>query len=484
MFIFVGFFVYFSVIALISFLAFITKQKGSEYSSVILGNRSVNYVLTALSAHASDMSDWLFMAFPATLYSSGLCSAWIAVGLVGGMWLTWQFIAPRLRTMTEKYHSLTLSTYFERRFGDTSGRIRITSAFISLFFFAVYIAAGLKGFGFLAESVFELSYATGIFFAVTCATFYILFGGYRSLAWIDAFQATFLLAVIFFVPVVGYGHVGGWSGIVQAAALSPISLSFFSPTFVGNINNILLACSWGVGYFGTPHILTKFMGISHPSEMKKAQWIGMTWQVLVLSAAGMAGLIGIPLFLTPLQNKELVFVEMVKLLCSPLLSGFILSAVAGATLSVITAQALVLVSVLTEDVYKGTLRPRASEKELLWVYRVSIFFVFLLSLLVSLNKELSIQQLVYYAWMGFGASFGPLVLLSLYTSFINMYGALACMIVGSAGAALWHIKLYSLIFCSTGLKIPAVLPGGIASMAVACAISLLTKKSKKETFSR
>jgi sodium/proline symporter len=471
----VGFIVYLVIIGLISIGVFIKNKRAGSYKELILGGRSVNYVLTALSAHASDMSDWLFMAFPAALYAGGLVNAWIAIGLVGGMWVTWQYIAPQLRSATEKLNVMTLSTYFEKRYEDTSGVIRILSACMSILFFAIYIAAGLKGFGFLAESVFQVPYILGVLVAIVCVILYIYLGGYRTLAWIDCFQALFLLLVIFVVPYRAFWHVGGFQAIAAAAAQQHISLSWLPDTGVGILNTLLMAISWAVGYFGTPHILTKFMGISDVREMVKAQYIGLAWQVSVLTAAGVAGLIGIAYFPEMLGNKELVFVEMVKSLFSPLAIGFILSAVAGATLSVITAQVLVLVSVITEDFYRGTLRKQATERELLWVYHVSILVIAALSFIVSLNQTSSIQQLVHYAWMGFGCSFGPLMLLSLHSNSINRYGAMASIFVGGVIAALWQIVGRPVLLTAYMIDIPAVIPGFVLSVLVAYAISYMTK---------
>lgn len=471
----VGFATYFVIIGIIAFASYVTKKKSTtQYSEVLLGNRSVNYVLTALSAHASDMSDWLFMAFPAALYSGGLINAWIAVGLVGGMFTVWHFIAPQLRKATEVYNCLTLSTYFERRFDDTSGMIRLISAFLSIIFFAVYSAAGLKGFGFIAESVFHIPYFFGLIVALVCAVFYIVFGGYRALAWIDCFQALFLLMVIFYVPYRAFLHIGGYSAIVAAAAEKNISLHFFPETWLGMINTVLMALSWAIGYFGTPHILTKFMGINDVREMAKAKYIGMAWQISVLSAAGLSGLIGIAYFPEMLQNKELIFIEMVKNLFSPLAIGFILSAVAGATLSVITAQILVLVSVIVEDLYHATLRKNATHKELMWVYRLGILLIAFLSFCISFDKTQSIQQLVHYAWMGFGCAFGPLVILSLHSTYINKYGAYVSIIVGGSIAIAWN--MIGLPFFSTryALVIPAVIPGFFLSIVSAYIGSSLT----------
>lgn len=473
----VGFIVYFVIIGLIAFAVYWSNKKAGSYKQVILGNRSINYVLTALSAHASDMSDWLFMAFPAALYGGGLINSWIAIGLVCGMWLTWQYVAPQLRNSTEKLNAMTLSTYFERRYNDTSGAIRLLSALMSILFFAIYIAAGLKGFGFLAESVFNLPYIVGVIVAIICVIFYIYLGGYRTLAWIDCFQALFLLLVIFIVPYIAFGHIGGWKAIVTQAAQKNIPLSLLPNSWMGILNTILMSISWGVGYFGTPHILTKFMGISDVKEMSKAKYIGLTWQISVLAAAGFVGLIGIAYFPEMLTNKELVFVEMVKSLFQPLAIGFILSAVAGATLSVITAQVLVLVSVITEDFYRGTIRPKASDKELLWIFHLTIILISILSFFVSLNKSNTIQQLVHYAWMGFGCSFGPLVLLSLHSNYINKYGAIASIFVGGVIAAIWQTLGRTFFLTSVGIDFPAVIPGFILSVLFAYGISWLTKKN-------
>lgn len=475
----VGFVFYFIIVGLIGLAAYLNKSKsklGSDYTGAILGNRSINYFLTALSAHASDMSDWLFLALPAALYGGGLVNIWIAIGLVCGMWLTWTWIAPDLRRQTEKNNSYTLSTFFENHFEDNSGVLRLLSAAMSLLFFSVYIAAGLKGFGYIAESVFDMNYHFGVFIAILCVIFYISLGGYRSLAWIDCFQAIFLFLVIITVPVVALIELNGFDAIIEQAKLKSIPLTLLPSDTLGTVNVLLMAFSWMVGYFGVPHVLTKFMGIKNLDNVTKARNIGMTWQVSVLGAAALVGIIGIAYFPVDLANKELVFIEMSKSLFSPLVTGFILSAVAGAILSVVTAQVLVLVSVLTEDFYKRTLRPQATNRELIWVYRFGIIIIALFSFAVSSNKTISIQELVHYAWMGFGCSFGPLVILSLHSKYINRFGAGAAIITGGSIAALWEILFQVQIFKEYGLQIPAVIPGFILSFAFAYLISWLSKK--------
>ncbi len=472
-----GFGLYFIVVGIVALFSYIsTKKNNHSYNQIMLGNRSVNYVLTALSAHASDMSDWIFMAFPAYLYTNGLISFWIAIGLIGGMWVTWNFIAPQLRKTTEKYDALTLSGYFESRFNDNSGFLRIITALICFFFFSIYIAAGLKGFGYLGESLFEIPYIYGIFIGITAMSFYIGFGGYKALAWIDAFQALFLLLVICIVPFIAFFKVGGLPAIIKSAQHRAISLSFFPTSYIELINALLLALSWGVGYFGMPHILTKFMGISDVKKIKKAQYLGLAWQTVVMVASGAIGVIGIAYFSDLLVNKELVFLEMVKDLFSPFITGIILSAVAGATLSATAAQILVVVSVIVEDLYHKTFRINAHNKELVWVYRLSVLLIGFLSIVVSCDKSTTIQELVQYAWMGFGSSFGPLVLVSLHSSYINRYGAAASIVTGGLVAATWHLVGKAYIFSSLGIDIPPVIPGFIIGTGVLYGVSFLTCK--------
>lgn len=477
----IGFVCYFLIVGLISLASYLhgKQQRDAHYSEAILGGRSINYFLTALSAQASDMSDWLFMAFPAAIFIGGMPNAWIAIGLIFGMFLTWHFLARPLRKQTEKFNTFTLSSYFEKRFNDTTNILRFLSAILSLLFFSVYIAAGLKGFGFLAESIFDIPYVFGTLIAILCTVSYIFLGGYKALAWIDCFQAIFLLTVIFLVPLLALHYIGGFNEIIKSATEQNISLSLIPDDMYTLLNILLMSFSWSMGYFGTPHILTKFMGINDEKEVKKAKYVGMTWQISVLSAAGLIGLIAIAFFPEGLANRELVFVEMVKILFNPLAAGFVLSAVAGATVSVMTAQMLVVVSIISEDFYNNLIKPQATEKELLLVYRFSIIIISALSFLVSLDKQSSIQSLVQYAWIGFGSSFGPLVWLSLYSKKINTFGAIASMIMGSLVAILWQKYLQYSIFLHYGLDIPAVIPGFILSILCAYLVSYVTDNNRQ-----
>lgn len=425
---------YIGILFTIGFLA--TKRDMSS-SDFTIGGRSMNFYVTALSAHASDMSSWLIMAYPGMVYITGIFHMWAAFGLFTFMFLNWQFVAPRIRSMTERYNSLTFSSFFESRFQDTSGLIRIFTAVMSLIFFSIYVSAGLIGLGIIVNSLFGFDYSLSITVGIFAILPYLLLGGYRAIAWIDLFQGLFLLCVILFVPMAVYFNLFEQGVHIDnslwGAELNPIeynghALSAFS-----------LFAGWGLGYFGQPHIVTKFMGINDVKSMNKAKYVGMSWLGITLLAATSIGLIGQQYFQTPLLNPELVFVTMVHELFSPFFSSFILCAGLAAIVSTMDSQILVLATSLTEDFYRKVFRKGAHSKELLWVTRGFVLLVTLLSYGIALAKPASINTLVLYAWSGLGASFGPLVLFSLYSRRVTKYGAWAGILVGGFTSALWGI---------------------------------------------
>jgi sodium/proline symporter len=426
---------YILVLLTIGYLSSRKKQTSSDF---LIGGRSMNFYLTALSAHASDMSSWLFMGFPAAIFLTGMFKVWYAVGLALFMYLNWQFVAPRIRTMTEQYNALTFSSFFESRLSDTSGLIRIFTAAMSLLFYSIYISAGLVALGVLLETLFSLNYHLGITISILVVVPYLFFGGYKTLAWIDLFQGLFLLAVIAFVPLYAVQFVGGFSQIHLSLTHYGRSLSLFPDFSLSSLCGIILTIlGWGLGYFGQPHITTKFMGIKRVEEMKKAKYVGMSWQIIALSAACLVGLIGVPFFHGFLQNPELVFINMVRDLFSPFLTGLILCAALAATISTMDSQILVLATTLTEDFYKRIFRKDASSKELLFASRLFIVLTASLAYLIAFFRPLSIYELVFFAWSGLGASFGPLLLFSLYSKRVNKYGAWAGILSGGLTCIVW-----------------------------------------------
>lgn len=463
------FILYFLIVIGVALLSFKRQKSDADF---VLGSRSLNFWLTALSAHASDMSSWLFLGYPALIFTTGLFSSWAAIGLTLFMFLNWHFIAPKIRTATEQTNSLTLSSYFENRFGDGSGSIRIISAVMSILFFTFYISSGLVGAGILVESLFGISYYIGISLGLFIVVAYVFVGGYRTVAWIDLFQGFFLLAVILIIPTLLLMKWGGFAPVLKSVAAKKLSTSLFPDFSPHTFKEILFnTFGWGLGYFGQPHILTKFMGIKKVSDMAKAKYLGISWQILALGAATLIGLMGIYIFPTGIQDPQNVILNIVKETLPPLFAGLVLCAILAATTNVMAAQILVVASNISEDLYKRIFRRDAQMKELLWISRASVLIIATLGFFIAYYKISSIYSLVLYSWSGLGASFGPLLLLSLYRKGINKYGAFAGILVGGLTAAIWP-------YIDNILKsdMPSLIPGFFFSLIAIETLSFLARK--------
>lgn len=467
-----AFVAYFGLLLLIGII-FHKKQKTS--TDFIIGNRTLNFWVVALSAHASDMSAWLFMAFPATIFTLGLPQAWTALGLVLGMFANWHFVAPKLRTMTEKLNCITLPSFFEKRFSEESGFLRVISALMMIIFFTFYLSAGFIAMGYLFESLFGIDYIVGLSIAVFVIVGYTFIGGYTTVAWVDLFQGIFLLAVIILVPIIAYNKVGGWDAITTSALQQKIPLSpFADSSATSTISFFSLALGWGLGYFGMPHIITKFMGLKDVTEMNKSKWLGMSWQVIALTAAGIIGVIGIAYFPSGLDKPQMVFVEMVKDLFHPLGVGFILCGILAANLSTMDSQILVCGSVLSEDLYKHFAKEKASQNTLLLISRMGVVLVSGIALVLAFDRNATILDTVLYSWSGLGSAFGPLVLVSLYSNRVNKYGAIAGVIVGGVTVMVWPY-LNRLI---TDYTILQMIPGFFCSLVAIYVVSSMTKNTE------
>lgn len=462
--------IYFLILLTIGFLSYRQLHSAADF---IIGNRSMNYWLTALAAHASDMSNWLFLAYPASIFTHGLISAWVAIGLIVCMYLNWQFIAPKIRVATEQFNSLTFSSFFESRLADTSGLIRIFTALILIVFYTIYIAAALTGLGDLFDVLFNLDYSIGVLIGIFIVIPYVFSGGYLTLAWIDLFQGLFLMCVIIAIPLYLLPGVGGWSGI-DASLISHRLTNSLIPDFSGKtmVSIVSMALGWGLGYFGQPHIVTKFMGIKNVSEISKSKWIGMTWMVLSLGAATLVGAVAVAFFNGTINNPELVFIEMVKKSFHPFIVGFVLCAVIATTINAMSSQVLVLSSSLAEDFYKKLFRKDASSKELLLVSRLGVVLAAVVAYLIAFKKTSTIYALVLYAWSGIGASFGPLVILSLYSRKINKFGAWAGILAGALMSGCWPFF---------EVDISPLIPGFIISFVLILAVSHLTRQKGRKT---
>ncbi|OGB86259.1 hypothetical protein A3J41_00445 [candidate division TM6 bacterium RIFCSPHIGHO2_12_FULL_38_8] len=446
-------------------------KKTTNQSEFSLGNRSLNYWLTAIAAQASDMSDWLFMAFPGAIYLFGFSSIWVAISLCLFMFLTWQYIAPALRKQTEQYDSLTLASFFEKKFQDRSNLIKIISGSFCLYFFTFYIAAGIVGFGKAFEIIFEIPYQHGIIIGLAISLIYTLLGGLLAVTWSNLAQGSFLLLCILFVPIFAINtKLGGFGQFNQNLQLFGSDFLSFWPA--GGLMATLMAMfKWGPGYFGQPHILINFMSIKNPENLSKAKWVGLSWQFLVLSGAVLVGLAGKIMLFQTLHSPELVFIVMVKQLFTPFLAGLILCSVLAATVSTINIQALICASLITQDLYFPLFNPQKSAQTQLFFTRLAIFIIPLISLLIAwntnyINDAQAIMNLVLYAWSGLGVTFGPIVMLSLYSTQLNRYGVIAGLVSGGLCAMLWPLNH----------TIPVMVTGYAANLSMAFLVSKLTSQ--------
>lgn len=418
-------------------IIFYRKQKHAD--DFMLGSRSINYWVTAIATQASDMSTWLFMAFPGLVYREGLSAIWVAVGLLLGMYATWTYIAPKLRLATEHHNTPTLASFFEAHFKDSNGTIRLLSAIITLVFFTFYISSGIVGLGRTIEIAFGINYHIGILFGTIIVSLYTILGGFLAVAWNDFFQGMLVLLVILGVPIAACLATGGIQPTLSLIQQKPLALALLPDSSLSAISHIIIsAFGWGLGYFGLPHILINFMGIDNVNNMKKARNMGLTWQVISLGGALLIGLTGIAYFTSnPLTQSEFVFILLAKTLFSPFLAGLVLCGILAAAISTMDSQILVSASTVAEDLYKKFINPHVTKEKLLSISRLGGFVITLISFLLAYNNDKNILDLVYYAWAGLGASFGPLMIASLYWPSLTKEGAIAGMITGAIIAGIW-----------------------------------------------
>ncbi|KLH97762.1 proline:sodium symporter PutP [Brevibacillus formosus] len=465
--------VYMAGMLLIGYYAY---KRTSSLTDYMLGGRSLGPTVTALSAGASDMSGWLMMGLPGAMFAQGLSASWIAIGLTLGAYANWLYVAPRLRSYTEvANNSITIPAFLENRFGDGSRMLRLVSALVIMIFFTFYVSSGLVSGGVLFENTFHLSYQTGLWIVGLVTIAYTLFGGFLAVSWTDAVQGLIMVIALILVPLVTVLTAGGLGEtFTEIHAVDPSLLDIFKGT---SLLGIISLFAWGLGYFGQPHIIVRFMAITSTSEIKKARSIGMGWMIFSVAGAMLTGLVGIALFSKQgwtLSDPETIFIQLGTILFHPIITGFLLAAILAAIMSTISSQLLVTSSSLTEDIYKTFFKRSATDKELVTFGRLSVLLVSVVAFLLALNKNDTILDLVGYAWAGFGASFGPVILLSLYWKRMNKWGALAGMVAGALTVIIWTrfdvLKdfLYEMV------------PGFAISLLAIVVVSHLTSKPSNE----
>lgn len=464
-------------------IGFIAYRFTNNLSDYILGGRRLGAFVTGLSAGASDMSGWLLMGLPGAIYAAGLVEGWIAIGLTIGAYLNWLFVAGRLRVHTEfNANALTLPDYFHHRFGDKTKVLKIASATIILFFFAIYCASGVVAGARLFENLFNVPYATALWYGALATIIYTFIGGFLAVSWTDTIQATLMLFALFLTPIFVLIQLGGveetHAVIVQAGAAVNKDFTdiFTGTTFIG----LLSLSAWGLGYFGQPHILARFMAADSVKSIPNARRISMVWMVVCLFGAVGIGFFGQAYFfahpeLSEIVNKnhEQVFIELSKLLFNPWVAGVLLSAILAAVMSTLSCQLLICSSAITEDFYKGFIRPNASQKELVWLGRLMVLAIAVLAIVLAQDPNSKVLGLVSYAWAGFGCAFGPVVILSLFWKRMNSAGALAGMLTGALVVVFWND-----VVPNSGIY--EMIPGFILAMVAIIVVSLITPAPRSE----
>lgn len=447
------------------------SRKQKKLSQYILGDRKLGPWVTSMSAEASDMSGWMLMGLPGYAYLHGLSAFWTGFGLIAGTWANWALTAKRLRHYTEiANNSLTIPDYLSNRFEDKKNGLRFICALFIILFFVIYTSSGFVSAGKLFNTIFGLPYFTALLVGAGVVIFYTFLGGFSAVSMTDFVQGAMMFFTVLYIPIAAIIVMGGPAP--TAAALAGEGKDFFS-FFPGSMDLVTLlimmisSLGWGLGYFGQPHILVRFMAISNPSELKKSTKIAMSWVILSLTFAVAIGIVGKAYLTVPLENAdaERVFIVMAETLSTPFITGLIWSAILAAIMSTASAQLLVTASAVSKDLYQPFLRQQASEKELIFVSRLTVLIIAACSIYLASDPNSYIFAIVSYAWAGFGACFGPAVLLSLYWKRMTLKGAYAGIIVGGITVLIWKqfawFDLYELV------------PGFLLSVAAIVFVSLM-----------
>ena len=444
---------------------FFVRSKDGGEKSYFLGGRQMGPWVSALSAGASDMSAWVLMGLPASIYAAGIGQAWIAIGLGIGYTVSWLVEAPRLRRFTiVAGDSITLPQYLTNRFLSKSKALQIICAVIFLVAYTIYAASSIKACGTLFNTVIGMDATAAMYLAAAIIISYTFLGGFSAVCWTDFFQGMLMLGALLIAPIFALTMIQNGQGASAAVALPADYWNLFT-----NWKDILSGLGWGLGYFGMPHIIIRFMSLRSDKDLKKSAKIGITWTVLILVFSVASGCIG-HLLLGEIADSSTVFIQMVRKMFPALISGILLSAILAAAMSTADSQLLASASAFASDVYKPVIRKnKASDKEMTWAGRFVVLAIAVIAVLIASNPNSgTIMGLVENAWGVFGAAFGPTILLSLFWKRLTFEGAVAGIVVGAGVDILW------LAFLSS-VGIYEIIPGFIASLVAAVVVSLCSK---------
>ncbi len=470
------FIVYLAIMLFIGYYAYMRTNNSEDY---FLGGRTLGPWPAALSAGASDMSGWLLLGLPGYAYAAGLESLWLAAGLLIGTWANWTIAAKRLRTYSiTTDNALTLPEFFSRRFNDQSKMVQTIAAFFILTFFLFYTSSGLVAGGKLFETVFALDYSIAVIIGTVCVVSYTLFGGFLAVSWTDLVQGLLMSAALLIVPIAAMQ--GGFGQLTtDLSAINPELLTILDGIDGKPLSLIAIVSllAWGLGYFGQPHILARFQATRTNKDLITARRIAVLWSALSMFGAVLVGLVGLIYVqgnvTDGLADGEKIFMLLVNAVFHPVVAGILLAAILAAIMSTADSQLLVSSSALAEDFYKQLIRKDASSAEVMMVGRLGVISLSLLALWLAMSPDSSVLGLVSYAWAGFGAAFGPALLLSLYWKRMNRNGALAGILVGGVTIVIWK-QLQGGIF-----ELYEIVPGIVFATAAIIITSLVTAAPEK-----
>ena len=502
------------------------RESTSDVSGYMLGGRQLHPAVAALSAGASDMSGWMLMGLPGAIFATGFSESWIAIGLIIGAYFNYRLVAPRLRVYTEiADDAITIPDYFEKRFNDKSRTLRVVSAVVIIVFFTLYTSAGVVAGGKLFEASFGLDYRLGLFLTAGVVVAYTLFGGFLAVSLTDFVQGCIMFVALVLVPIVTIMQLGGFGPTTDALSTLSVDVGGWEKPYLSMIPQeslglaiigIISTMSWGLGYFGQPHIIVRFMAVKSLKDVVTMRRIGMSWMIITVIGAVLTGAAGLAYVKSQniavaedvhvarvieapeeatsfseledidttgafsegeqvmLSDQETIFILLSQVIFHPYIAGFLLAAILAAIMSTISSQLLVSSSSLTEDFYKIFLRRGASQKELVLVGRISVFVVSMVAILLAFDPNSNILNLVSNAWAGFGAAFGPLILMSLFWRGMTRAGAVAGMVIGAATVLVWIYVLQL-----SGVMYEMV-PGFIAAAIAIYVVSGMTRKPDEQ----
>lgn len=469
---------YFALVIGVGVYFFFRDRKQEGEKEYFLGGRNMGGWVAALSAGASDMSAWVLMGLPGSIYLYGVGKVWISVGLMIGTICAWIFVAPRLRRYSIRANdSITIPQFLNNRFLSKNKGLQIISAIVFVVVYCIYSASSISACGTLFNTVLGMNPKTAMIIATAIILAYVFLGGFNAVCWTDFFQGMLMLGAMMLAPIFALFAMNAADFVAPAANLSENYYNLLSSGSFDrqSIMDILSGLGWGLGYFGMPHILIRYISIKSEREMRKSQIIGSAWTTLIVIMACVVALVGRKLLGDGLENESLVFITMVRKVFPAFLAGILLSAILAAAMSTADSQLLASSSAFASDIYKPVMRKNASDHEMLWAGRIIVIVISVIAFFIASNPNCGgIMALVECAWAGFASAFGPVIILSLYWRRLTYSGAVAGVAVGFVVDALWYAFLSS----STGLY--EIIPGFLCGLIAAVVVSLLSKAPSKE----